>query len=621
MGATGIPEASIAVPTLASHLLKDPSMSQLDYGLIGNCQVSALVDPSAKVVWCCMPRFDSPSVFAALLDDERGGFWSIEPEPGSSGAEWSTRQHYMRNTNVLVTVFSSSGGDQFEVVDFMPRFLRRDHYHKPPQIIRIVRPIRGIPLIRVRCRPRLEYGKEDPRIADMASHIVYESHGTRLHLSSDVPLNYILNEVAFELKESKHFALSFALPFEGPLKFETEEQLDRTIDYWRAWSKHCRIPFEFQNEVLRSALALKLHIFEDTGAIIAATTTSLPEGPERGRNWDYRYCWLRDAYFVITALNNLGQFEEMEQFLRYLQNICSSEPSRVLQPVYGIAGEKQLLEREIPWLNGFKGYGPVRVGNAAYKMDQHDVYGEMVLAITPTFFDRRLDRTDQDQALRYVQQLIEQAILSFDQPDAGIWEFRGTKQHSLFSKLMNWAAVDRGVRIAGHIGRHDLVTEWSPIRERMRTNIEQNGWNDFVGFYTQSYGGDSPDAANLLLPAVNFTSHRDDRIQRTIDAYQRMLRAGRGVYRYRTPDDFGVPKTTFTVCSFWMADALWGAGRKADARELFSSVIHQANHVGLLSEDMDPVTGELWGNFPQTYSHVGLINTAMRVSQAWEDAF
>jgi GH15 family glucan-1,4-alpha-glucosidase len=311
----------------------------------------------------------------------------------------------------------------------------------------------------------------------------------------------------------------------------------------------------------------------------------------------------------------------MEQFIGYLQNICASESTGILQPVYGIDGRKELIERELPWLSGFKGYGPVRVGNAAYKMDQHDVYGEMVLAITPTFFDKRLDRTDQDQALRNVRQLIEQAIRTFENPDAGIWEFRTSKRHSVFSKLMNWAAVDRGVRIAGHIGRPDLVSEWNPVREKMRHSIERNAWNEFVGYFTQDYGGDSPDAANLLLPAINFLSHRDDRMQKTIDAYDRILRVGKGVYRYRTPDDFGVPKTTFTVCSFWMADALWGAGRKAEARELFSALVHQANHVGLLSEDMDPESGELWGNFPQTYSHVGLINTSMRISQSWDDAF
>ncbi|HUP58182.1 MAG TPA: glycoside hydrolase family 15 protein, partial [Bdellovibrionota bacterium] len=503
-------------------------MSQLDYGLIGNCQISALVDRSGSVVWCCMPRFDAPSIFASILDSERGGFWSFEPAEGLASGVWETRQHYLRNTNVLVTQFSGPDG-AFEVVDFMPRFERFDIMYRPPQLVRIVRPIRGNPRVVVKLKPRFEYGREAPRIVDLASGIVlYEHAGHRLYLSSDAPSSYVLNEAPFDLKESKHFVLSYGVPFDGPLKFELEEHLDRTLAYWRVWTKHCNIPFEFQNEVIRSALALKLHIYEDTGAIIAATTTSLPEGPEPGRTWDYRYCWLRDAYFVVTALNRLGQFEEMEHFIRYLQNICGSEPTGQLQPVYGIAGEKELTERELPWLKGFKGYGPVRVGNAAYKMDQHDVYGEMVLALTPIFFDRRLDRTDQTHALAVVQQLVEQAIRTFEKPDAGIWEFRGEKKHSVFSKLMNWAAVDRGVRIAGHIGRHELVAEWAPMRERMRQDIERNAWNEFVGYYTQSYGGDSPDAANLLLPAVNFVSSRDERFQRHLDAYERMLRVGRG---------------------------------------------------------------------------------------------
>lgn len=597
-------------------------MSQLDFGIIGNCQISALVDRSGRVVWCCLPRFDAPSVFGALLDQENGGSWSIEPAPfSSSSKKWEIRQHYMRNTNVLVTIYNWEQEIKFEILDFAPRFQKGDIYYKPPQIVRIVRPIQGIPRIVVRCNPKFKYGNETPKTINISSDIIYESRYQTLHLSTDAPLSYLMNESPFELKETKHFVLSYGVPFNGTLKFDLEEQLERTISYWRGWTKQCVIPFEFQNEVIRSALTLKLHIYEDTGAIIAATTTSIPEGPGPGRTWDYRYCWLRDAYFVVTALNKLGQFDEMEHFIRYLQNICSSEASGILQPVYGIDGTKELVEHELPWLRGFKGYGPVRVGNAAYKMDQHDVYGEMVLAITPTFFDKRLDRTDQDQALSNVRQLIDQAIVNFDLPDSGIWEFRGSKQHSVFSKLMNWAAVDRGVRIAGHIGRHDLVADWSSIREKMREGIEKSGWNEAAGYYTQNFGGDSPDAANLLLPAINFLSYRDEKLKKTVDSYERLLRAGRGVYRYRTSDDFGVPRTTFTICSFWMADALWGVGRKAEARELFSSVIHHANHLGLLSEDMDPESGELWGNFPQTYSHVGLINTAMRISQSWDDAF
>ncbi len=595
-------------------------MSQLDFGLIGNCQISALVDRNAKVIWCCMPRLDSPSVFGSLLDEEKGGCWSIGPGSSGPAARWSSRQYYMTNTNVLVTHFTLEDGSQFEVLDFAPRYRRGDQYHRPTQIVRIVRPIQGFPQVVVRCNPRFDYGREAPRVSLLSSSVKFEFHDSSFYLSTDAPISYVVSGVPFQLKEAKRFVFSFGEPFDGAFRFELDEQLDRTADYWRSWVKHCNIPFEFQSEVIRSALVLKLHIYEDTGAIIAATTTSLPEGPESGRTWDYRYCWLRDAYFVVTALNRLGQFEEMEQFISYLQNLCASESSGILQPVYGIDGKKDLLERELLELRGFKGFGPVRVGNAAYKMDQHDVYGEMVLAIAPTFFDLRLDRVDLEQAFKNVRQLVEQAIRCFDLPDAGIWEFRGEKKHSIFSKLMNWAAVDRGLRIAAKLGRNELVAEWGPHKDRMRMEIDRGGWNEAVGFYTQSYGGDSPDAANLLLPTVNFISFRDERFQRMIHSYERILRVGRGVYRYRTPDDFGTPRTTFTVCSFWMADALWGAGRKSEACDLFSTVIHHANHVGLLSEDMDPETGELWGNFPQTYSHVGLINTAMRISRSWDEA-
>ncbi|MBU6376469.1 MAG: hypothetical protein KGQ59_10770, partial [Bdellovibrionales bacterium] len=566
-------------------------MSQLDYGLIGNCQASALVSRRAEIVWCCLPRFDSPSIFGSLLDTWDAGVWSVEPD-GDSGREiWESRQHYLRNTNVLTTHFNQQAGDcEFEVIDFMPRFPTSQGMYRPPHLVRILRPIKGVPRVRVRCRPRFEYGRETPKTVPISSGILFQGYQRSVFLRTDASIERVIHEIGFELSTSLHFVLSYGEPFALPLRFAVEEQLDRTISNWRLWAKNCNIPFEFQDEVLRSALALKLHIFEDTGAIIAATTTSIPEGPEPGRTWDYRYCWLRDAYFVISALNRLGQFEEMEHFIQYLQNLCASGPGRRLQPVYGIAGEKELVEQELTWLRGFSGLGPVRVGNAAYRMEQHDVYGEMVLAIAPAFFDRRLDRTDPSRALNQVRQLVEQAIHTFSQTDAGIWEYRGRSEHLMFSKLMNWAAVDRGIRIAGHVGRHDLVSEWSPARDQMRSEIERRGWNELKGFYTQSFEGDAADASNLLIPAINFSSWNDPKFLRTLDAYGVALRAGGGVYRYRNADDFGFPKTTFTVCAFWMADALWGAGRKVEARELFSNLIRSANHVGLFSEDMDPET-------------------------------
>jgi len=566
-----------------------------------------------------MPRFDSPSVFGSLLDSEKGGFWSVEPAISEG---FSTRQSYLRNTNVLVTTFSHDGGEwEFELVDFAPRYLLDNGMHRPVQLMRVLRNIRGAPRVVVRCRPRPGYGAEVPRVIPISQGVQFQGQSDSYFLTTDVSSSLIISELPFELKGPRHFVFSFGVPFEGSLRFAVEEALERTASHWRVWARQCNIPAEFQAEVLRSALAIKLHIFEDTGAIIAATTTSIPEGPHSGRTWDYRYCWLRDAYFVISALNRLGQFEEIEQFIRFLQNICSSESGHALQPVYGIDGEKVLSEREIPWLRGFEGHGPVRVGNAAYAMEQHDVYGEMVLALTRAFFDQRMHRTDQNRALANVESLVEQAIRCFELPDAGIWEFRGSKQHSVFSKFMNWAAVDRGVRIAERAGRSELRERWEPIRDRMHREIERQGWNELVGYYTQSFGGDSPDAANLLLLTLNFLEPQDERFLRMASAYERILRVGKGVYRYRVPDDFGVPTTTFTVCSFWLADALWAAGKRAEARTIFTSVLAHANPVGLLSEDMEPESGILWGNFPQTYSHVGVINTAWRISKSWDEAF
>ncbi|NDD92309.1 glycoside hydrolase family 15 protein [bacterium] len=476
-------------------------------------------------------------------------------------------------------------------------------------------------MIRVRCRPRPAYGAITPRAFSASGAIHYSGGVDDFYLTSDLPHTSVLDESAFELRETGRMVFSYGAPYPGSLRFGLEEDLERTASHWRRWARHCNIPFEFQSEVLRSALTLKLHIFEDTGAIIAATTTSIPEGPHSGRTWDYRYCWLRDAYFVITALGRLGQFEEIEHFIRYLQNICAAEGKRALQPVYGIGGEREFPEKVLPWLSGYQGHGPVRVGNAAYAMEQHDVYGEMVLALTRAFFDERMHQTDLSQAFASVQQLVEQASATYELPDAGIWEFRGKKEHSTFSKLMCWAALDCGVQIAEKLGHQEFARNWSKRRSVVWGEIYEKSWNGMVGYFTQSFGGDSPDAANLLMATLNFLGPDNERLRSSVDSYDRLLRVAGGVYRYRAPDDFGVPTSTFTVCAFWLADALWAIGRKEEARELFSSVLSRANHLGLLSEDFDPDSGVLWGNFPQTYSHVGLINTAWRISRSWEDAF
>lgn len=591
-------------------------MSQLDFALIGNCQISALLDKTANFVWCCMPRFDSPSIFSQLLGNTESGHWACLPL-----GEFSTTQRYIDNTNVVRTRFELRNGDKFEIIDFCPRFFFKDYFFRPPQIIRIMRPIAGSPRVTMSLKPKFNYGLLSPRVAPTGAGLQYESQGEALFLTTSIPLDYVTGEVPFDLNTTQYAVLSYGRNFELPLKFGCEEYLDRTVTYWKLWVKHCSIPFEFQSEVIRSALALKLHIFEDTGAIIAATTTSIPEGPTGGRCWDYRYCWLRDAYFVINVLNKLGHFDEMEHFIEYLHNLAMTESSSHLQPVYGIGGEKVLEERELSWLKGFRGIPPVRVGNAAYTHHQHDVYGEMVLAIAPIFFDQRLNRHDPVRTFQTVRRLVEQAIATFDLADAGLWEFRSDHKHYLFSKLLNWAAVDRGVKIAKKLGANEIVSDWLPHLDRMKDMIDRHGWNNESGIYTQAFNTSAADASNLLMYQLNYVTPRDERFRKMVNTYGNLLKRGDFVTRYVNQDDFGVPETAFTICSFWMVEALHGVGRVGEARDLFQLLCSRANHVGLLSEDIDAQSGDLWGNFPQTYSHVGLINSAMRLSKSWDEAF
>jgi len=590
-------------------------MSQLDFALIGNCQISALIDKKGQYVWACMPRFDSPAVFASLLGDESNGIWSILPIT----EQYTTRQYYIRNTNVVQTEFHLANGDRFDVIDFAPRFTSREGYYRAPRFMRVVRTVKGNPRVRMTLKPAFEYGRTPAEVSITGMGVSFRGSGMRLHLQTNIPVTYILENQSFELSSDIYCVLSHGEPLSRPLKFSCEEFLDRTITYWKTWVKHCNIPFEYQDAVIRSALALKLHIFEDTGAIIAATTTSIPENATDGRCWDYRYCWLRDAYFVIHVLNRLGHFEEMEHFIQYLHNIATSTPSAELQPVYGIGGERELHELQLPWLKGFKGKGPVRIGNAAYTHKQFDIYGEMVLAVTPVFFDTRLDHINRHRAFDNVVKLVEQSIQIFDKPDAGLWEIRGEQQHHLFSKVMCWAAVDRGIRIANKLGRLEGFQHWQEIIERMRRRIEEEGWSEKKQYFGQTFGSEYPDASNLLMGAVHFYRGPEHKFRSTVEQYEKLLMENGFVFRYRHQDDFGVPTNAFTICTFWLVEALAEIGRIQDARAIFDRVLACANHVGLLSEDVDPLSGELWGNFPQAYSHVGIINSAFRLSKNFDD--
>ncbi|MDD9898995.1 MAG: glycoside hydrolase family 15 protein, partial [Candidatus Melainabacteria bacterium] len=448
--------------------------SNLNYGIIGNCQILAMVSHDASIDWTCFPRFDSPSVFARLLDEKLGGCFSIQPEE----EDYSSEQFYQRNTNILVTRFITSEG-VFEVHDFAPRFALHERYFRPSAIYRIVRLISGNPRLIVKCDPRPDYARKAPDLKVGSNHIDY---GDDLRLTTSTPLSYILEQKAFKLNSDQYFVLTYGAPLESGLKFTAEEFYERTKNYWETWVKSSNIGELYQDEVIRAALALKLHYFHDTGAFIAATTTSLPESDQSTRNWDYRYCWLRDAYFTIRALDMLGKFTEKEKFHSYLSNIIHSDlhmqDNGHLQPVYSVSGDRELHESELDHLAGFLNNKPVRIGNDAYTHKQFDVYGEMVYCLAPIFYDRRLISYDHDELFIDFKILVEKSIELFNQPDAGIWEFRSDEGVHTFSQIFCWGAADQGAKVAAHLGHVDLASRWTKKAAEMKEIILREAWNE-----------------------------------------------------------------------------------------------------------------------------------------------
>jgi GH15 family glucan-1,4-alpha-glucosidase len=440
-----------------------------------------------------------------------------------------------------------------------------------------------------------------------------------MRLTTNVPLSYVLRETPFLLHDPVTLLLG---PDESLTKSITDtgrDMFERTRDYWREFVRFLHLPFEWQDAVIRAAITLKLCSFEDTGAIVAAVTTSIPEAPNSSRNWDYRYCWLRDAYFVVHALNRLGTTETLERYLAYLSNLAAGAPDGYLQPVYGIHLEQALPEREAPGLRGYHGMGPVRIGNQAYEQVQNDGYGSAILAVAQVFFDERLQGASVELFER-LEKLGVQAHARFDQPDAGLWEFRDRPQVHTFSSVMCWAACDRLARIARRLNIADRARHWQSIADEMHATITARAWSPKLGRFAAVWDNEGTDASLLLLNHVGFLERTDPRFEQTVDGVASELRAGNLLYRYRE-DEFGHAETAFLVCTFWYIEALAALGRRDEARELFEHVLTLRNPAGLYAEDVHPETGELWGNFPQTYSMVGLINSAMRLSRSWEDAF
>jgi GH15 family glucan-1,4-alpha-glucosidase len=586
-------------------------MNLADLGLIGNCQCSALIDRSGSVVWSCLPRFDSEPVFGHLLDPNDGGSFAIGSSSGSLGA-----QEYLSNTNVLVTRFEDADGS-FRIIDFFPRFRVHERSFRPTKLVRIVEPLDGSPRIRVRCDPRLGWSKARTKIEVGSHHVSYGGYEVELRLTTDVPLSY-LDGRPFALTERRHFVLAWGAPVEEPLPPLCDRFLGETTGYWRKWVKRCNVPPWYQEPVIRSALALKLHCFEDTGAIVAALTTSLPESPGSGRTWDYRYCWLRDAYYALAAFRLLGHFEEREQFIHFLLNIAGSAPSLALAPLYRIDGGTDLTESTWPDWPGYRNEGPVRTGNAAALHRQNDVFGEMVLALSPIFLDARFRDQQTPAVLHLLTALTRKAISVAGQPDAGIWEYRENWRPQTFSTLMCWAAAERMSQVCV-TQRLQLGEEFKRASTRLRDEILTNAVDTERNCLVATYGEKSVDAALLQAIMLRLLPPSDPRLIGTVSAIRKDLQRGDWIQRYATDDGFGVPQVAFVICAFWLVEALARTGQIEQARELMRSIENVQSPLGLLAEDIDPVTGEMWGNFPQAYSHVGLIHAAFGASPSWSE--
>ncbi len=597
------------------------SWGTLDLAPIGNCTVSALVDGQASIVWACLPRADGDPVFSALLGDadpaaeETGGHWSVDLA-GFVGA----RQAYVRNTAVLKTILISKDGDEVEVVDFAPRTQSSGRTYRPTAFVRVIRPLAGSPRIRIRLRPTTGWGARTPETTSGSNHIRYLSDAMPMRLTTDIPVGHVLDERWHRLEGVRILFLGPDEPFAGELSPTVRTMFDATVAEWQGWVRGLALPLEWQTQVIRAAIALKLCVFEETGAIVAALTSSIPESPNSGRNWDYRYCWIRDAYYTVQALNRLGALDVLENYLGFLRNIVDTADGGHVQPLYGIGMEASLPERIALDLPGYRGMGPVRVGNQAHEHLQHDVYGQVVLSSVQAFFDQRLFRPGVKADFEALEAMGNRAFELHDQPDAGLWEFRTRARIHTYSALMCWAACDRLGNAAGALGLADRQAHWNARAAIIRERIEKDAWSEPLGAFSASFGTSEIDASLLQMIDLKFLDAGDPRFASTFAAVEGALRRGDNMLRYIEPDDFGAPETAFNFCTFWLIEALHLSGRTAEARTLFEAMLGRLTNSGLLSEDSDLATGELWGNFPQTYSLVGLINCAGLLSKPWTSA-
>lgn len=583
----------------------------LNYGIIGNCRTAALISDTAEIIWACIPDFNSYSVFAKLLDNEKGGSFGLVPI-----GEYTIRQCYVKNTNIIVTSFSNEQA-QFEIYDFMPRYKNElNKYHCPPEIIRYIKHIHGTPEIKVIYNPQLCYAScatvsfiNDHYIKSYSENGPYES----IYLYSDIAFETIVSSTPFTVTHDCFFWLSYNQKIRRPNLENAYLDYEKTKVYWLDWTSRTTQFPPYENEVNRSALVLKLLSYQKSGAILAAPTTSLPETIGEVRNWDYRFCWIRDGSMILDTLTRLGHYNVAKRYISFILDVIPYKNEKI-QIMYGINGEKNLTEKVLSHLKGYAHSLPVRIGNAAFKQKQNDVYGILVDIIYKSILIFKEDIGIIEDLWTVVRSLLKTVSHVWHKPDNGIWEFRGDRKHFVFSKVLCWAAADRGVKIAELFGMKEYVSQWCALRDTIREDIINNGWNEQKQAFTQYYGSSDCDASNVLMEFYGFCTADDVRYKRTVQRTYEELCVGGLMYRYRNSDDFGVPTSSFTVCTFWMIESLYKIGMRSEAEELFRKLLSHGNHLGLFSEDIDFESRRLLGNFPQGYSHLALINTAITLS-------
>ena len=583
-------------------------MDNLDYGIIGNCRSAALISKTGSLDWCCLPEFDSSSVFAKLLDEKIGGSFEIHVSE-----EYKISQRYKKNTAILITRYSD-GDNTFELHDFMPRYyLENGKYHAPPELARHVRHIKGRPKFKVHYDPKLEYAIGETRSYVKKNFIVSLTDNKKfdtVFLYTSFNKNAVMEGREIEVSKNGYFLLTYNEKILQPDSRKIYLDLENTKVYWLNWTNRTPKYNQYNKEITRSAITLKLLSYDKSGAVLAAATTSLPETIGEVRNWDYRFCWIRDASMVIKVMAHLGHKNVAKRYLQFVIDLIPDKDEK-LQIMYGINKEKKLTEKTLDHLSGYKDSKPVRIGNAAYKQKQIDIYGILMDVIHAELVKFSTNIENGEELWGITKGIVWIVQRHWKEADKGIWELRTEERHFTFSKVLCWVAIDRAIKVARILKKTRKLEKWIELEQEIKQDIYSNSWNSKVNAFTQSYGSDYLDASVLLMESYGFIHAKDPKYVSTVLAIEKELSNDGLLYRYKNEDDFGLPSSSFTICTFWFINSLFKIGEEERAQKHFNKILGYSNHLGLFSEDIDFKTKRLLGNFPQSYSHLALIECAV----------